>query len=394
MQVCVHRPDESADESFLEWYDRRSENHEWKRRDGAPKLPKKATPKLLLGYNQKGASTSTSVVSAAAAESGGGGGGEGGGVWAAAQGDGGEGQGAVAGAVVWDESTVSLGGGQPITFRCAPLSLVVPALPPSSRGAPKTALAVGGAPSRAPASSRGAPKTALAVGQCERNPLCTRGYAHNGRGGHCLLVPAAQRSSEVSSAMVAAADAEDEGKSAPRAGRRLAELPPGWSRVKYVTGNGNTRSVISDGQRKARTVQGAWLTYMSGEKACGMQADEEAPGRQAPAPDWPRTVPAAAKRPKMAADSIASGAVMGDLASVAMGMTEVREMLERFRLGMYAASFDEAGYDDRDFILQMSAEHLDALVRDVGMKPGHALKFRDFLAQERRRAPQAIPQSR
>ncbi|KOO32589.1 hypothetical protein Ctob_010287 [Chrysochromulina tobinii] len=88
------------------------------------------------------------------------------------------------------------------------------------------------------------------------------------------------------------------------------------------------------------------------------------------------------------------GAVMGDLASVAMGMTEVREMLERFRLGMYAASFDEAGYDDRDFILQMSAEHLDALVRDVGMKPGHALKFRDFLAQERRRAPQAIPQSR
>jgi hypothetical protein len=309
------------------------------------------------------------VVSAAAAESGGGGGGEGGGVWAAAQGDGGEGQGAVAGAVVWDESTVSLGGGQPITFRCAPLSLVVPALP---------------------ASSRGAPKTALAVGQCERNPLCTRGYAHNGRGGHCLLVPAAQRSSAVSSAMVAAADAEDEGKSAPRAGRRLAELPPGWSRVKYVTGNGNTRSVISDGRRKARTVQGAWLTYMSGEEACGMQADEEAPGRQAPAPDWPRTVPAAAKRPKMAADSIASGAVMGDLASVAMGMTEVREMLERFRLGMYAASFDEAGYDDRDFILRMSAEHLDALVRDVGMKPGHALKFRDFLAQERRRAPQAI----
>jgi hypothetical protein len=205
MQVCVHRPDESVDESFLEWYDRRSENHEWKRRDGAPKLPKKATPKLLLGY--KGASTSTSVVSAAAAESGGGGGGEGGGVWAAAQGDGGEGQGAVAGAVAWDESTVSLGGGQPITFRCAPLSLVVPALP---------------------ASSRGAPKTALAVGQCERNPLCTRGYAHNGRGGHCLLVPAAQRSSAVSSAMVAAADAEDAGKSAPRAGRRLAELPPGW----------------------------------------------------------------------------------------------------------------------------------------------------------------------
>jgi hypothetical protein len=194
--------------------------------------------------------------------------------------------------------------------------------------------------------------------------------------------------------MVAAADAEDEGKSASRAGRRLAELPPGWSRVRYVTGNGNTRSVISDGQRKARTVQGAWLTYMSGEEACGMQADEDAPGRQAPAPDWPRTVPAAAKRPKMAADSIASGAVMGDLASVAMGMTEVREMLERFRLGMYAASFDEAGYDDRDFILQMSAEHLDALVCDVGMKPGHALKFRDFLAQERRRAPQAIPQSR
>ena len=150
---------------------------------------------------------------------------------------------------------------------------------------------------------------------------------------------------------------------------------------------------------------------MSGEEACGMQADEEASGMQAPSADWPRTAAAAAKRPKMAAVSIATttptptsistspsppdkGAVMGDLASVAMGMAEVREMLERFRLGMYAASFDEAGYDDRDFILQMSAEHLDALVRDVGMKPGHALKLRDFLVQERRRAPQIIPQSR
>ena len=145
--------------------------------------------------------------------------------------------------------------------------------------------------------------------------------------------------------------------------------------------------------------------------------DAEASGMQAPAADWPRTVQAAAKRPKLTAISTANststatatpdstytatygstpdyGAVVGDLASVALGMAEVREMLERFRLGTYAANFDEAGYDDRDFILQMNAEHLDALVRDVGMKPGHALKFRDFLAQERRRAPQAMPQSR
>ena len=141
--------------------------------------------------------------------------------------------------------------------------------------------------------------------------------------------------------------------------------------------------------------------------------DAEASGMQAPAADWPRTVQAAAKRPKLTAISTSTatatpdssytatygstpdyGAVVGDLASVALGMAEVREMLERFRLGTYAANFDEAGYDDRDFILQMNAEHLDALVRDVGMKPGHALKFRDFLAQERRRAPQVMPQSR
>ena len=379
MQVCVHRPDESADETFLEWYDRRTENDEWKRREGAPKLPKKATPMLRLGY--KRASTSTSVVLSAAAERGGGGGGEEGGVWAAAPGDGGEGQGAVAGAVTWDESIVALGGGQPITFRCAPLSLVVPALP---------------------ASSRGAPKAALGVGQCKRNPLCTRGYKHTG---HCLLVPAAQRSV---TATVTAAEAEERGKSAPRAGRQPFELPPGWTRVKHVTVNGNTRIVFSDGRRKANTVQSAWLTYMS---------DAEASGMQAPAADWPRTVPAAAKRPKLTAISTAIstststatptstytatygstpdyGAVVGDLASVALGMAEVREMLERFRLGTYAANFDEAGYDDRDFILQMNAEHLDTLVRDVGMKPGHALKFRDFLAQERRRAPQVMPQSR
>ena len=178
--------------------------------------------------------------------------------------------------------------------------------------------------------------------------------------------------------------------------------------MKHVTVNGNTRIVFSDGRRKANTVQSAWLTYMS---------DADASGMQAPAADWPRTVPAAAKRPKLTAISTAIstststatptstytatygstpdyGAVVGDLASVALGMAEVREMLERFRLGTYAANFDEAGYDDRDFILQMNAEHLDALVRDVGMKPGHALKFRDFLAQERRRAPQVMPQSR
>jgi len=100
--------------------------------------------------------------------------------------------------------------------RCSYAPCRAPALPaappagvPAGKRKRRVERSVGGAPSRAPASSRGAPKTAPALDQCERNPLCTRGYKHKGWGGHCLLVPAGQR--PVAAAAAAAADADDEG---------------------------------------------------------------------------------------------------------------------------------------------------------------------------------------
>ena len=46
-------------------------------------------------------------------------------------------------------------------------------------------------------------------------------------------------------------------------------------------------------------------------------------------------------------------------------------------VGAYAAAFDENGYDDLAF-LAAEAE-LPRVVADVGMKPGHAHKFVDFI---------------
>ena len=64
------------------------------------------------------------------------------------------------------------------------------------------------------------------------------------------------------------------------------------------------------------------------------------------------------------------------------GMAAVTEMLTRFRLERYVGAFDEAGYDDALYLLQMSGEQIEQLIKDVGMKMGHASKFRDFMRLE------------
>ena len=38
----------------------------------------------------------------------------------------------------------------------------------------------------------------------------------------------------------------------------------------------------------------------------------------------------------------------------------------------------------RRYLMQIRGEQLEQLVRDVGMKPGHAMKFKAFLAGEQR----------
>ena len=63
-------------------------------------------------------------------------------------------------------------------------------------------------------------------------------------------------------------------------------------------------------------------------------------------------------------------------------MAAVGAMLQSFRLEQYAAAFDEAGYDDVGYIRILKDDALSELVETVGMKPGHAAKFRAFLSGE------------
>ena len=61
---------------------------------------------------------------------------------------------------------------------------------------------------------------------------------------------------------------------------------------------------------------------------------------------------------------------------------EVRTLLQRFRLEQYAEAFDQKGYDDVDFLSRMDGARLETLIADVGMKPGHAAKYRHALELE------------
>ena len=63
----------------------------------------------------------------------------------------------------------------------------------------------------------------------------------------------------------------------------------------------------------------------------------------------------------------------------AAGMPAVAAVLERMRLGEYAAGVEEAGYDDLPFLLEMDDDGLAEVAATVGMKPGHAQKLQRWL---------------
>ena len=69
---------------------------------------------------------------------------------------------------------------------------------------------------------------------------------------------------------------------------------------------------------------------------------------------------------------------------LAHGMATVAHLLARFRLEAYTTAFEQSGYDDAGWMLRMSEENVDALVAHTRMKPGHAAKFRDYLAAVRK----------
>lgn len=58
-------------------------------------------------------------------------------------------------------------------------------------------------------------------------------------------------------------------------------------------------------------------------------------------------------------------------------MARVRAVLETLRLAQYAASFEELGFDDLDYLLEHA--RLAEVASAVGMKPGHASKFERML---------------
>ena len=56
-------------------------------------------------------------------------------------------------------------------------------------------------------------------------------------------------------------------------------------------------------------------------------------------------------------------------------MDAVREMLVGCRLEQYADAFDEQGYDDLPYLLELDEDGLREVASTLQMKPGHAAKF-------------------
>ena len=62
-------------------------------------------------------------------------------------------------------------------------------------------------------------------------------------------------------------------------------------------------------------------------------------------------------------------------ASVHGKMDQVGQLLRNLGLEQLKVAFDEAGYDDTEFLLQLSTEDAGGVAQVVGMKPGHAHAF-------------------
>ena len=77
---------------------------------------------------------------------------------------------------------------------------------------------------------------------------------------------------------------------------------------------------------------------------------------------------------------------LGAFNASAPGMEGVQSLLQSFRLEQYAHAFDDNGYDDLQFLLEMKDDEVTELVKNVAMKPGHAHKFRDLLKRAQNEA--------
>jgi hypothetical protein len=68
--------------------------------------------------------------------------------------------------------------------------------------------------------------------------------------------------------------------------------------------------------------------------------------------------------------------------SPAPSENKVHKLLIHLNLQRYASAFDEAGYDDADFLLHhLDEDGVHKLAKTVGMKPGHAHKLAKHVVQ-------------
>ena len=58
-------------------------------------------------------------------------------------------------------------------------------------------------------------------------------------------------------------------------------------------------------------------------------------------------------------------------------MEEVKRVLAAINLAQYADAFDKEGYDDLRHLASFDGATLAKVAREIGMKPGHALRFVD-----------------
>jgi hypothetical protein len=65
-----------------------------------------------------------------------------------------------------------------------------------------------------------------------------------------------------------------------------------------------------------------------------------------------------------------------------LGMQAVRNVMEALNMEVYTAAFEETGYDDLEFLTSLDERSLGAVAELVGMKPGHAARFKAWLKRE------------
>ena len=109
-------------------------------------------------------------------------------------------------------------------------------------------------------------------------------------------------------------------------------------------------------------------------RAVGEAEGQEAPPRPAKRSLKPADAPPP-KRRSTAAGPLAASVAEPRLQPHPIGMPPVVQALERVGLPQYADAFDEQGYDDLNYILEMDAAERKTVAEATGMRPGHAAKF-------------------